>query len=194
MFEIEGKLVSAEILSNKFVCDLGACKGACCVAGDSGAPLEESELAELEQIQEKIELYLRPEGLAAIREQGPYVRDVDGDLVTPLVNGAECAYVVFDERGTALCGIEKAWKDGVISFRKPVSCHLYPIRVAKFKDGSEALNYDRWKVCDPARVCGQKLEVKVYRFLKEAIIRKYGDQFFGQLEEADKHWSAINKG
>jgi len=194
MFEIEGKLISSEILSNKFVCDLGACKGACCVQGDAGAPLEDDELEVLNAIQEDIRPFLRKEGIIALAAQGAYVQDVDGEAVTPLVDGNECAYVVFSADGTAECGIEKAWQAGKTKFRKPLSCHLYPIRIAKLRNGTEALNYDRWKICDPARACGLKLDVKVYRFLKEPIVRKFGQQFFDQLEQADLYLEANQQG
>lgn len=190
MFEIEGKLVSSEILSNKFVCDLYACKGACCVQGDAGAPIEQEELEDLIRIQPNIRPFLRQEGIDAIAQQGAYIVEPDGEAVTPLVNGKECAYTVFEKDGTASCGIEKAWQAGKTDFRKPISCHLYPIRIAKLRDGTEALNYNRWKICNPARACGMKLDVKVYRFLKDPIVRKYGQQFFDQLQEADRYLDA----
>ena len=134
MISIGKSLVSAELLSEQFVCDLQKCKGACCVEGDAGAPLEEDEVKVLAAEYPKFKSYLRPEGIAAVEGQGTHVIDpVDGEPVTPLVNGAECAYVVFDEKGTTLCGIEKAWRDGKTNFRKPVSCHLYPIRIQRYQ-------------------------------------------------------------
>ena len=184
MIAIDNTLVSEELLEKKFVCDLTACKGACCVEGESGAPLEAEETGILEEEFENIKPFLRPEGIAAINKQGKYIVDIDGDFVTPLVRGAECAYATFDERGIAKCGIEQAFNAGKTHFKKPVSCHLYPIRITKLPD-AEALNYHYWPVCDPARSCGARLDVKVYRFLKEAIIRKYGEEYFEKLEAAD---------
>jgi hypothetical protein len=185
MIMIEDKLISDELFQKKFVCDLSACKGACCVEGDAGAPLEKEETEILEKMFTKIKPYLRKEGIKAIKEQGTWIKDEDGDLVTPLVNGAECAYVIFDDKGITKCGIEKAWEEGKVSFRKPISCQLYPIRVSKTRTG-EILNYHEWPICKPACACGDKLDVKVYRFLKDAIVRRYGDEFFGHLEEVDK--------
>lgn len=187
MVEIEGKILSRELFKQQFVCDLTKCKGACCVEGDAGAPLEEEEADFLKGNLEKIKPYLREEGLRAIEEQGVAVRDGDGDLVTPLVNGKECAFVDFDESGTALCGIELAQQDGVIDFKKPISCHLYPIRTRYFEESElEAINYHQWHICSPACDLGAQLQVKVYQFLKEPIIRKYGKEFFLQLEIFDK--------
>ncbi len=183
MIQIGDILVSDELFDRKFVCDLTACKGACCVDGDSGAPLEEEELAVLDDVYGEVRPFLRPEGIKAIEEQGTYIVDTDGDYVTPLVNEEECAYVVFDRQGTAKCGIEQAYLAGKIEFRKPVSCHLYPIRVLRLPEG-QALNYNEWSICRPACACGEKLDVPVYRFLKEPIIRHYGNEFYEALEAA----------
>ena len=179
--EVGDKLVSSELFEEKFVCDLSACKGACCVEGDAGAPLTDEEATLLEDELENIAPYLRPEGLKAIEKEGVFTIDWDSEKVTPLVNGKECAFAIFDDNGTAKCGIEKAWEEGKTKFRKPISCHLYPIRVAKLKD-YEALNYHRWKICEPACDCGSKLNVPVFRFLKSALIQKYGEAFYAQLE------------
>lgn len=183
MIEIDNKVLSREIFDRKFVCDLNACKGACCVEGDSGAPLTEEEIHILEDIQDDLKPYLTKKGLKAIQKQGAWIIDADGDYVTPLVSEKkECAYTIF-EKGTAYCGIEKAWKEGAVSFRKPISCHLYPIRVKKYEK-LEALNYDQWQLCEPACECGDKLDVPVYKFLKEAITRKYGKEFYDKVEVA----------
>jgi hypothetical protein len=185
MISIDDKLVSDLIFERKFVCDLSACKGACCVSGDAGAPLEEEEAKWLEKNLEKIKPYMSAEGIAAVQEQGTSVLDIDNELVTTLLpNRGACAYVYFDEHKTAKCAIEKAWLDGEVDFRKPISCHLYPIRVNHYKE-FDAINYHEWEVCKPACKCGDKLDVKVYKFLKEPIIRKFGDSFFKQLELAD---------
>ena len=184
MIEIEGKIVSRYLFERKFVCDLQACKGACCVEGDSGAPLEEEEAAMMERVFQEVKSFMEMDGILAVEKQGVYIIDDDGDKVTPLVQNKQCAYVVF-ENGIAQCAIEKAWKAGKTDFRKPISCHLYPIRIHKTKY-MEALNYDEWKICAPACSCGEKLNVPVYRFLKDAIIRKYGSDFYSQLEETEK--------
>ena len=187
MISIDNTLVSDELLSEQFVCDLQKCKGACCVEGDAGAPLEAEEVAILKEEYPKFKSYLRPEGIAAVEAQGTHVIDpVDDEPVTPLVNGAECAYVVFDERGTTLCGIEKAWKDGETSFRKPVSCHLYPIRIQRYKS-FDAVNYHKWQICAPACDLGKELEVPVYRFAKDALLRKYGEKWYADLEAVAAH-------
>jgi hypothetical protein len=184
MIEIEGKIVSREILEEEFVCDLGACKGACCVDGEAGAPLEEGEASTIESLMDKITPFMDRSGRAAVRKEGVATTDADGDQVTPLVNGGRCAFSKI-EKGVAFCSIEKAWAAGETQFKKPVSCHLYPIRITRYKN-FDALNYERWKVCKPACACGSRLKVPVFRFLKEALIRKYGLGFYNQLEEAAK--------
>lgn len=186
MIAIDNTLVSEDLFEKKFVCDLNACKGACCVEGDSGAPLEQDEAQILEEIFEYIKPYMRPEGIAAVEEQGKYIVDVDGDLVTPLVKGKECAYVCFDENNIAYCAIEKAYKDSKIKFQKPISCHLYPVRITNYKE-YDAVNYHAWDICKPACKCGSKLNIPVYKFVKAALIRKYGEDWYKQLEFAAKH-------
>ena len=184
MIQIDDKLISEELFSRQFVCNLTRCKGACCVEGDAGAPLDKEETKILEEIDPRIKPYLRKEGIRAIEEQGTWTTDpLDGDYVTPLVEGSECAYVVFDGEGITKCGIEKAYQDGVIDYHKPISCHLYPIRVDEYREFS-ALNYHEWPICAPACELGKELEVPVYRFLKEPLIRKYGEEFFTTLEDA----------
>jgi hypothetical protein len=185
MIEIGKTLISDDVVEKQFVCDLNACKGACCVHGDSGAPLEDDETEILENDFEKIKPFLTDKGVDAIEEQGRWLIDSDGDKVTPLVGGnKECAYTVF-ENGFALCGIERAWKAGATDFRKPISCHLYPVRITKYKK-FDAVNYEKWNICKPACACGEKLEVPVYRFVKDALVRKYGTEWYAQLEEAAK--------
>lgn len=188
MISIGKSLVSEEVLSEQFVCDLQKCKGACCVEGDAGAPLEEAEVKILKEEYPNFKDYLRPEGIAAVEAQGTHVLDpYDDEAVTPLVNGAECAYVVFDEKGTTLCGIEKAWRDGKTQFRKPVSCHLYPIRIQRYKS-FDAVNYHEWQICAPACDLGKELKVPVFRFAKDALIRKYGPEWYAELESVSNHW------
>lgn len=180
IYEIDDKLISDEVFEKRFVCDLSACKGACCVEGDAGAPLEEEELEVLDAVFDEVAPYMRQEGIDAIHDQGHYVVDVDGEKVTPLIDGKECAYVNFDEKGVAKCAIEMAYNDGKIGFQKPISCHLYPVRVSKLSVGS-AINFHGWQICDPALDCGAKLEVPVFRFLKEPIVRKFGNEFYEAL-------------
>ena len=182
MIQIDDKLVSLNVFERKFVCDLSACKGACCVEGDVGAPLEDEEAQKLEEIYEDVKPFLRPEGVEAIEEQGKYTRDdFDEEYVTPLVNNKECAYVTFDHDGTAKCGIEQAYRAGKTNFLKPISCHLYPIRVKEYSQFT-AVNYDEWEICKPACECGSQLNVPVYKFLKEPLIRKFGESWFNDLE------------
>ncbi len=184
MIAIDKTLVSEDLLDTKFVCDLNACKGACCVAGDSGAPLDKEELPILNSILDAVKPYMVKKGVKAIEKNGAYVLDGDGDYTTTLVSpGAECAFVYFDESKIAKCAIEKAFNEGKITWKKPISCHLYPVRISKYKS-YDAVNYHKWEVCKPACECGAKLDVPVYKFLKEPLIRKYGKDWFKQLEKS----------
>jgi hypothetical protein len=186
VFQIGKTLISEEILEGAFACDLKACKGACCVEGSSGAPLETEELQTLKTIYPSIKPYLRPEGVRAIETQGTYVKGSDGEWETPLVENRECAYAVFEE-GVALCGIEKAHKAGATSWKKPVSCHLYPVRVREYTQVT-AVNYHQWHICDPACSLGSRLEVPIYKFVREALIRKFGGAWYEELEAvAEEH-------
>jgi hypothetical protein len=180
MIRVNNILVSDEIAQNEFVCNLQKCKGACCVEGELGAPLEADELEVLKQIYPHVKPFLSAEGIQAIEEQGLYVLDEDGDYSTPTIGGRECAYAVYDDKGILQCGIEQAYNAGSTNWRKPISCHLYPIRVMKRKN-LEALNYHRWEICAAACELGAKLKVPVYRFLKEALIRKYGEAWYHEL-------------
>ncbi|UYW00790.1 DUF3109 family protein [Flavobacterium agricola] len=180
MFQLGKTIVSEEIFEKEFVCNLTACKGACCVDGDAGAPLSKEENLILEEIYPIVKPYLRPEGIKAIEEQGTWIVGADGDFETPLINGADCAYVIFDG-DTALCGIEQAYNEGKIDWKKPISCHLYPIRIREYSDFS-AVNYHRWHICSDACVLGKELAVPVYKFLKPALIRKYGEEWYAELE------------
>ncbi len=190
MIQVENVLLSDELFTESFACDLGKCKGACCVEGESGAPLEEREIHLLEEIQDELQPYLTEKGKQALKEQGAFIIDSDGDYVTPLVDGKECAYTTFDSDGTAKCGIEQAHRDGAVDFLKPASCHLYPIRITKLYD-MDALNYHRWPICDPARSCGNDLQLPVFRFLKNPLIKRYGESWFLELEEAYKVWKDL---
>jgi hypothetical protein len=182
MIILGNTLLSDELYLEHFICDLPACLGGCCVEGDSGAPLEEGETLILQQIYPTIKPFMTAEGIATVEQEGTWVKDFQGELTTPLVRGKQCAYVFFDDAGIAKCAIERTWELGLVDFKKPVSCHLYPIRVTKYPH-YEALNYHRWPLCDPARRYGKKLKVRVYQFLKDALIRKYGAEWYEELEE-----------
>lgn len=186
MLVIDNIIVTEPVLQRQFVCNLSACKGACCVAGDQGAPLEQAELVVLDGLQEVVAPFLTQEGREALQQQGPWVEESGKQYTTLRADGA-CAYVTFDEKGIAGCGIEKAWTAGKVDFRKPISCHLYPIRVQQLHEG-EALNYNEWDICDPACQLGESLQVPVYQFLKEALTRKYGAEFYAILEAGAKQW------
>jgi hypothetical protein len=181
LVEIEDKIVSTQIFDKQFVCDLAACKGACCIEGDAGAPVTREEVQIIEQNLTKILPYMRPEGIAAVTAAGVTYEDPNFEPATTLVNGKECAFVYFDQTKTAKCAIEKAHREGKIDFIKPLSCHLYPIRTKSF-DNYTALNYEKWDICTPACACGEKLDVPVYKFLKEPLIRAFGSEFYKELE------------
>lgn len=182
MFQLGNTIVSEEILEQDFVCNLSACKGDCCVHGDAGAPLNKEESEILVEIQQKLRPFLRPEGIEAIQAQGAFIEKENGDLETPLVEGAECAYVTFDDKGIAHCGIEQAFNQGVVDFQKPISCHLYPVRITEYSAFS-ALNYHKWQVCNAACTLGKELQIPIYKFVKDALIRKYGADWYTELEE-----------
>ncbi len=185
MFQLKHTIVSEEILENDFVCNLNACKGACCVEGEAGAPLDEEETKTLEKLYPAIKPFLREEGIKAIEEQGTWVTGLDGEPETPLVNGSECAYVVFNDSGIAKCGIEEAYNADKISFKKPISCHLYPVRIKKYASFA-AVNYHQWHICNDACTLGTSLQVPIYKFVKEALIRKFGEDWYNQLEQVAK--------
>lgn len=192
LLEVNDKVVSTQLFEQKFVCDLNACKGACCVNGDSGAPITFEEIDLLEEDLDQIKPYMREEGIAAVEETGVFYMDIENEPVTTLVNGHECAFVFFDEKGITKCAIEEAYNQGKTTFKKPVSCHLYPIRVMNFHE-KKALTYNEWDICAPACACGDKLDVPVYKFLKEPIIRAFGEEFYTELDIAAKAWREREK-
>ena len=189
LVEIQDKIVSTQIFERQFVCDLNACKGACCIEGDGGAPLSREEVQIIEQNLPKIIPYMRQEGIVAVEQHGVALIDDDFQAETTLIEGKECAFVYFDQNNTAKCAIEQANREGQIDFIKPLSCHLYPIRTKQFNDYT-ALNYEKWDICAPACACGEKLDVPVYKFLKEPLIRAFGSEFYNELtivaKELDK--------
>ena len=179
MFVVGTALVSDNLKKIRFVCDLDACKGACCVDGDSGAPLD---IEEVHQIRENIDLikpFMTPEGIATIERAGTFESDSDANLSTPLVDSRECAYTYL-ENGITRCAIEKAFVEGKIPFAKPVSCHLYPIRINCYGD-FDAVNYHEWDICKPALLKGKHEKVPLYVFLKDSLIRKYGEVWYEEL-------------
>lgn len=186
MVIIQDILISDAIFTEQFICNLTACKGACCVEGDYGAPLEKEELPLLDQAAEATKPYLRPESVAALDKKGAYTYADDiQEWGTALLNGKECVFTIF-ENGIAKCGIEKAWLEGKTEFRKPISCYLYPIRVIK-RTGFEAINYDEWDICSAACQLGKEKKVAVYEFLKEPLIAKYGKDFYEELAAYGEH-------
>ncbi|EAY24200.1 DUF3109 family protein [Microscilla marina] len=191
MLVVENTYISDDVIENFFVCDLEKCKGACCVEGHLGAPLEEEELPKIEAVYEKVKPYLTPEAIKVIDKEGLYIKDHEGDYSTSTINDQECVFAYYDEKGFLKCGIETAYLNGEIDFIKPISCHLYPIRITKL-DIEEALNYHRWQICSPACGHGKALGVPLYKFLKTPLVRRYGEDWYKKLEqqvaarEADK--------
>jgi len=182
MFQLGKTIVSEDVIQKDFMCNLSACKGACCIDDDAGAPLEKEETKILEEIYPKVKPFLRQEGIDVIESQGTWVTSDLGELETLLINNADCAYVIFDKNKTALCAIEEAYNQGVIDWKKPISCHLYPIRVKDYSEFS-AVNYHKWEICDDACSLGKELQVPVYKFVKQALIRKFGEDWYAELEK-----------
>lgn len=181
MIQVQNTLVHEDVIKENFVCNLSKCKGACCIEGDSGAPLERSELAVLEEIYPLVKPYMAEKGIEAIEKSGAWVKDFEGDYTTPCVDtNKECAYVTW-ENGITKCAIEKAYEQGIISWQKPISCHLYPIRITSYPE-FDVLHYDRWNICSDACSFGKELKVSVHEFLKGPLIRKYGEEWYEELK------------
>lgn len=185
MVQIDDKLISLDIFEKRFVCNLGVCKGECCVEGESGAPLEDHETVILEELLPQLRPFLSKKALKEIDKHGAWVVDADGDKVTPILGGKECVYTYFDDQGICKCAIEKIHSEGKTDFKKPISCHLYPIRITKYPT-YEALNYHTWPICHPARELGGNLGVPIYKFLKEPIQRRYGTAFYDEMVDVEK--------
>ncbi len=182
MISIENTLISDDLCDVCFACDLDACHGHCCVEGDAGAPLEEEEIPILEDCLEHVKPYMLPEGIAVVEQNGVFDYDAAGNFVTPLINGVACAFICY-EGEMAFCAIEKAFRDKKITYQKPISCHLYPVRISDYRT-FEAVNYHKWHLCKPALAKGKVHNVPLYVFLKEPLIRKYGEDWYRQLVES----------
>ena len=183
MIEIGSTIISRDIFEEHFLCDLLKCKGACCVEGDSGAPLTKEEAQIIEAEFSAYADYLPGKHKHEIEKQGFSVIDKDGDLVTPLVNNGQCVYTYTDEKGILKCAIEKAYFEGKTTFRKPVSCHLFPIRITAYKR-FDAVNYQELAICKPGKECGRSAKLPLFKFLKEPLIRKYGEEWYAEVEIA----------
>jgi hypothetical protein len=179
MLRIDDTIFSFDILEKKFCCNLTKCHGDCCRYGDSGAPLAAGEVLKLREIWEKVKPYMRPDGIREIEEHGTSILDIENENVTPLIDNKECAYTIIKD-GIFLCAIEQAWYEGKVDFRKPLSCHLYPIRIKQFS-AFRAVNYDEQPVCLPARREGQDKGMYVYEFLKVPLIRAIGEKMYDEL-------------
>ena len=189
MIAIDNVLLSDQIINDQFVCDLTSCKGACCVDGDAGAPLDVKELMKIDEVFSAVLPYLRKEGIDEINKQGRYVYDKEFGWVTPTIQSKVCAYGIFDNNGIVKCGIEQAYLDGKTTWKKPISCHLFPIIVKKSNDGvTQFANYEpREDHCKAACTLGEKLKVPVYKFLKEPLVRKFGEAFYEALDATAEH-------
>ncbi len=185
MLQIDDSVISLDLLDEHFICDLSVCKGCCCIEGDAGAPLEEEEIAIIEDLLPIIWDDLSDKSKKVIKEQGVFYIDWDKEPVTSIVDGKECVFTYTDKNGICKCAIEKAFREGKTDFYKPISCHLYPVRLHKY-DNFLAVNYHQWSICNCARVLGKKEKLPVYQFLKEPLTRKFGKEWFEQLEIADK--------
>ncbi len=180
MIQIEDTLISLDVVEENFLCDLSACMGECCVEGEAGAPLLDSEVGVLKDILPVIWDDLSPAAKAVIEEQGVAYEDWEGDMVTSIVNNKDCVFSYYDEKKICKCAIEKAYRDNKIDFYKPISCHLYPIRLQKYKDYI-AVNYHEWSICKAATILGRKENVKIYQFLKDPLIRCFGEEWYSEL-------------
>ncbi|MBP8903741.1 MAG: DUF3109 family protein [Paludibacteraceae bacterium] len=187
MLQIDNTVISLDLLEERFVCDLVSCKGACCIEGDSGAPLEDNEIEIIEELMPLIWDDLSDVSKKVIEKQGVFYIDEDNEPVTSIVSGRECVFTFTDENGICKCAIEKAYREGKTDFYKPISCHLYPVRLQKYKSFT-AVNFHKWNICDCALVLGSKLKVPAYVFLKEPLVRKFGKEWYEQLEIADKQF------
>ncbi|MDR0833050.1 MAG: DUF3109 family protein [Candidatus Symbiothrix sp.] len=187
MIQINDAVVSLDVLEQFFCCDLAACKGCCCIEGDAGAPVEFDEIPQIEAVVPIVWDKLSEKAQQVIEHYGPVYVDSSGEFVTSIVDGEDCVFTCYDDNGSCLCAIEQAFRAGKTDFYKPVSCHLYPIRLKKY-DTFTAVNYHRWPICEDAIPCGKKHGIKVYQFLKEPLIRKFGQEWYNHLCTVAKEW------
>lgn len=193
MFQIGDAIVARDVVEEKFICDLSACKGSCCVEGESGAPLEDEEVEILKELLPLVWDDLSPKAQEEINKNGVAYKDHDGDMVTSIINGEDCVFTYYDEQNICKCAIEKAYREGKTDFYKPISCHLYPIRLQQYKDFI-AVNYHQWPICCEAVKLGKKEGVKIYQFLKEPLIRKFGEAWYEELSlVVDEYFKEENK-
>lgn len=191
MLEIQNTLVTLDLAEQFFCCDLDACKGECCIEGDAGAPITEAERKEIERILPDIIPDMLPQGREAVERDGVAYIDEEGDLVTTIVDGRNCAFTCYGPDGMCLCAIEKAKREGRINFLKPASCHLYPLRITEYEKFT-AVNYHRWKICRPAEKLGRKLGIRLYQFLREPLIARFGQAWYDELCEACEAYLAMS--
>lgn len=184
MLEIQDTLISLDLFSQQFCCDLERCRGCCCEEGDAGAPVAIDEVAQLEDAADKLWDELTPEAQEVIVSQGVVYNDITGELVTSIVGGRDCVFATHDAEGHCLCVIDRAYRQGRVKFQKPVSCHLYPVRLKTLSNGTTALNYDRWDICQCAVEKGCQLALPLYKFLKEPLIRRFGEDWYREVETA----------
>lgn len=180
MLQIQNTLVSLDLIERYFCCDLDACLGQCCIEGDAGAPVTEEECAAIERALPAVEGELLPGAREAIAAQGVSYIDEEGDRVTTIVDGRNCAFTCYDKGGKCICALEKAFREGRTDFKKPVSCHLYPVRLTEYPT-FVAVNYHRWKICKPAEVLGRKLGLRAYQFLREPLVARFGADWYDEL-------------
>lgn len=193
MIQIDDTIISMDLFEKQFCCDLSECKGICCIEGDSGAPLEESEVPILEKILPVVWDDLSEKSKEVIEKQGVSYVDIEGDRVTSIVDGCECVFTYMDENGVCKCAIEKAYREGKIDFYKPISCHLYPVRLENLRNGTVGINIHRWKVCKAAFELGRKCGLPVYQFLKEPLIRRFGAEWYEKVCIAAEEIKKMNK-
>lgn len=181
MIEIKDTVVTLDLFREQFCCDLGACKGACCIEGDAGAPVKLEEVAQLDEAAEIVWDELSPKAQEVIKAQGVVYTDQDGDIVTSIVDNKDCVFTCYDDKGCCYCAIDKAFREGRCKFQKPISCHLYPIRLSRMGSYT-AVNYHRWDVCKAATLLGNKLNLPVYKFLKEPLIKAFGQEWWDECD------------
>ncbi len=189
MLQIGDILVSLELLERYFCCDLSACRGACCIEGDAGAPVTPDEEQRLREVLPEIRNDLTHKAQRIIDRQGVAYRDPEGELVTTIVDGRDCAFACRGADGTCLCAIDRAFRQGRVGWRKPFSCYLYPLRIKEFPTFT-AINYHRWDICRPAEAHGRKLGIRLYQFVKEPLIERFGADWYAELCEVAEAYYA----